>query len=143
MRRDIRGRIWSAAIVVALATLSACGAPQTLIPQRAVAQSAAARVTLTEIDGDILKFLVQNGTPEWMTILRDEVVLHTPRGVLRRESGGITNIYNVPPYGAQDLNVRFDTSALVSGDVAEVHFERAVLLSGRPIAIEPILLQRQ
>jgi hypothetical protein len=52
-------------------------------------------------------------------------------------------VYNVPPYGAHDLNVRFDVSGMKRGETAEVQLGNAILLSGRPTAIEPIVVERQ
>jgi hypothetical protein len=100
-------------------------------------------VTLLECDDDILKFLVQNLTPEPMVILRDEITLHTAQTTLRRDAGGVSSVYNVPPYGAHDVNVRFNVSGMQPGASAEVHFTGAILLSGRPIPVEPLLVQRQ
>jgi len=54
-----------------------------------VSESPQARVSLTEIDDDILKFLVQNTTPEHMLILRDEITMQTQQGTLRRDPRGI------------------------------------------------------
>ena len=143
MRRNVGGWEIAGAAVLLLAVLLACSSSGTLVAKRSVMESPGVRVTLVECDGDILKFLVQNLTPEPMVILRDEITLRTAQTTLRRDPGGVSNVYNVPPYGAHDVNVRFDVSGMQSGASAEVHFTGAILLSGRAIPVDPILVQRQ
>lgn len=100
-----------------------------------------ARVLLREIDGDILKFSVLNVSGAPMVVLRDQIVLVTPLGVRARSSGGVSSTYNIAPATAHDVNVRFDLSDLAPGDVVQVRFETALLVGGRPITIEPIVLR--
>ncbi|HEY6556938.1 MAG TPA: hypothetical protein VI072_06680 [Polyangiaceae bacterium] len=121
----------------ALAVL-ACTPNVPLRPVQAQAEAPQARVRLTEIDGNILKFHVFNLTNQPLVILRDEIYLVTPRGPRRREAGGISNLYNVVPGGAHDVNVKFDFSGLAAGDALEVRFDRALMLTGRPVPIAPL-----
>jgi hypothetical protein len=100
-----------------------------------------ARVQLTEVDDDIFKFIVFNLTREPMVILRDEIVAVTPTGTLRREPGGVSSVYNVPPGGAHDVNVKFDLDGVNAGDRIEVRFDRAVLINGAPTRVAPVVFR--
>ena len=135
-------RRWLCLALVSLLFSVACrSAP----PLRAVQPTAdapgVARVLLTEIDGDILKFSVLNLSSTTLVVLRDQITLMTPLGLRARESGGIDRTYNIAPGAAHDVNVRFDMSDLAARDVIQVRFENALLVSGQPVAIEPIVLQ--
>lgn len=128
-------------IAVSVVTLApACGASVNLVAVTGQVHGPQARVELTEIDGDILKFMVFNLSEQNMVLLRDQVVLKTASGLRHREAGGITNVYNVPAGGAHDLNVKFDLAGTKSGEQLEVHFERALLVGDRPIQIDPIVV---
>lgn len=85
---------------------------------------------LRTLDGDIFKFTVLNLTQEPLVILRDQILLKTPRGILYREPGGLSATYTVPPGGAHDVNVRFALDPLIPGESVEVLFERALLIRG-------------
>jgi hypothetical protein len=117
------------------------GAPSMRALQPIADAPGVARVLLREIDGDILKFSVLNVSGAPMVVLRDQIVLVTPLGVRARSSGGMSSTYNIAPGTAHDVNVRFDLSDLAPGDVVQVRFETALLVGGKPIAIEPIVLR--
>jgi hypothetical protein len=99
-----------------------------------------ARVFVKEIDGDIFKFIVVNASDKPLVILRDEVILATPKGRRRRLSGGIAHRYTVPPSGAQDVNLRYDLSFLEPGDRLYIHFDHALVIGGERIDIDPIVI---
>jgi hypothetical protein len=96
------------------------------------------RVTLNEVDGDILKFMVFNLTDQTMLVLRDEVLLVTRYGAQRRERGGVSNMYELKPWGAHAVNVRFDISGMVPGEPLQVRFDRAVLVQGNRVSVPPL-----
>jgi hypothetical protein len=125
----------------ALLVAIACSTP----PLRAVRPVAdapsSARILLTEIDGDILKFSVLNLSGAPMVVLRDQIVLVTPLGVRTRERGGVSSTYDIAAGAAQDVNVRFDLDDLAAGDVVQVRFDGALLIQGAPVAIDPIVLR--
>jgi hypothetical protein len=110
-------------------------------PVTAQVQSAQARVELTEVNGNILKFLVFNLSDHNMVILRDQMLLKTPSATRRRTSGGAVAVYNVPAGGAQELNVKFDMSGTKSGDLLEVHFENALRIADKPVQVPPVVLR--
>src|SRR5690606_24256255 len=139
-------RIFLLGLLLWLAVLGlACGsssAPRlALIADQPVVETAgAARVMLKGVDGDILMFDVMNLSGEQMVILRDQVRLQTPRGTLYREPGGLSSIYNVPPYGAHEVYVKFDLSGVQPGERLLVQFEGAIMIKGQPVAIPPVVL---
>lgn len=99
-----------------------------------------ARVFVKEIDGDIFKLIVVNTSEKPLVILRDELILATPKGRRRRLTGGISHSYKVAPSSAQDVNVRYDLSYLEPGDRISIHFDRALLIGGEAVEIEPIVM---
>jgi hypothetical protein len=114
-----------------------------VVPVTPQVRSAQARVELTEVDSNILKFTVFNLSDRNMVILRDQMLLKTPSAARRRESGGVSSVYNVPAGGAQDINVKFDMSGTKPGDLVEVHFENALLIADKPVQVPPIVLRVQ
>ncbi len=129
------------ALMALTLTLGCRSAPQLRAERPTADAPGAARVMLTEIDGDILKFSVLNLSSQPMVVLRDQITLQTPYGTRARKSGGVASTYNVAAGAAQDVNVRFAMGDLAPGDVVEVRFEQALLLAGSPVAIEPIVLR--
>jgi hypothetical protein len=79
-----------------------------------------------------------NLTQEPLVILRDQILLRTPRGTLRREPGGLSDTYTVAPGGAHDVNVRFALDQLMPGESVEVLFDRALLIRGASLPIPPM-----
>jgi hypothetical protein len=131
-------------VVLLLATATAaCGCALTELRARRsrVEAPAIAHVRLAEISGDLLKFIVMNLTHERMVILRDDILLVTPRGYRTRLPGGLARVYDLPPGGAHDVNVRFDFSGLEPGTNVEIHFTRALRLRGAPVPIQPIVVE--
>ena len=129
---------WASLLGLALG----CGASyQVSALEPSVEAPAAARVSLTEIDENIFKFIVHNLSNVPLVILRDNVLLRTPVGIRRRAPGGLSHVYNVPPGGAHELNVKFDLSGLAPGDHLEVQFEQALLIGGLPTLVPPMRFQ--
>jgi len=129
-------------LLLALFVAAACGGAPPLRATHPVANAPGmARVLLSEIDGDILKFSVLNLSERPMVVLRDQIVLMTPLGLRTRTSGGLKSTYNVAAGQAHDVHVRFDMDELAAGDVLQVRFEDALLIDGQPIAIEPVVLR--
>ncbi|HEX9619378.1 MAG TPA: hypothetical protein VF989_04545 [Polyangiaceae bacterium] len=140
--RWVRRTFGAVAFFAVMTGVSACGPQVNLAPvQGQVETPGAARVSLAEVDADILKFAVFNLTNQTMVVLRDEVYMTSRLGSRRRLPGGVSSVYNIAPGGAHDVNVRFDFDGFVAGDRVEVRFDRALVVAGSPIAIQPIALE--
>lgn len=144
VRSTIAGPIATLCRLLLAAALLAT-ACRSSVPLRAthpvVEAPGAARVLLTEIDGDILKLSVVNLSGASMVVLRNQIVLLTPLGVRTRESGGVSSTYDIAPGSAHDVNVRFDMDGLAAGDVLQLRFEKALLVDGQPVHVPPIVLR--
>ena len=136
----------SAMLLVAVAGCAT--SPQTTamapIDHRAeVRETAAADIKVRFVrtfDGIITCEVINLGA-EPLLVDRDAIVLVTPTGERRnRLPGGLQTTYQVPPSGSHVVNVRYDLSGVLDGDVAELDFGRAVLRAGQPVAVPPLAI---
>lgn len=98
------------------------------------------RVNLEEVGDDILKFKVTNLSEEPLVVLRDEAVIETPFGALRRPPGGIGTVVKLEPGKTQRVYLKYEIRGLEFGDEVRVRWDRAILLHDAPVAVDPIVL---
>jgi hypothetical protein len=123
---------------------AACAATPILITAQADQKLAGqVEVVTRQIDGNILKFTVENlSTTAQMTVNRDAVFLVDASGHrVDRSVGGTQNLYSIPPGTVHDVNVKFALDDLARNEIVAVHFEEAVLIGGSPVAIPPLTFQ--
>jgi hypothetical protein len=128
------------AIIAALAlSLVACApnAPPMAATSSTVRIAEVVKVSLKEIDNDILEFTVWNNGTLPLVVDRDAIFLETPAGPRMRVPGGIAHSYTLAPGAAHEVNVRYDWSGLRNTFV-RVHFETALTILGRPLDVNPI-----
>lgn len=141
--RDHFRRAVGCGLLAASLALGSChGYAPLLEPTQGTAELAAqARVVLTEVDGDILKFSVFNLTGQPLLVSRDAIAMSSSQGLRSRKPGGVANVYLVPPNGSHAVNVRFSFSGLKKGETLNILFDRALSIDGRPLALPPISLR--
>lgn len=137
-----RGAVGASLVALSLSLAGCHPLAPVLTPMQPTSEvQAQARVTLVEIDNDILKFSVFNPTSNSLVVSRDEIVLASYRGVQRREPGGVERFYTVPPGGTHAVNVRFSFAGVKAGETLEVRFDRALSINNQPIAMPPIRIR--
>jgi hypothetical protein len=93
------------------------------------------KLRLLRIFDDIITCEVINVSNDPVLVDRDAIVLVTPTGERRsRLPGGAQTSYQVPPMGSHVVNVRYDLSGLLTEDVAQLDFGRALMRAGQPVA---------
>ena len=144
MGQRARGLIGATALAGAVCLAGCLGVAPPLTPVQATVElPAQARVSLQKVDGDILKFSVFNLSDKFLVVARDEIVLTCSQGTRRREPGGSTNFYTIPPGGEHAVNVRFSFAGIAAGETVTVAFDRALLREGNPLPehIAPVSLR--
>lgn len=128
---------------IALLTLSlglvACAplAPP-MHPTRSVVQvKDVVKISLKEVNNDILEFTVWNHGTEPLVIDRDAIVLFTDQGPRKRLPGGIAHSYTLQPGTAREVNVRYDWSGL-RNTLVRVSFDNALTVHGKALDVSPI-----
>jgi hypothetical protein len=136
--RAFRQLLVAGSIAIAIAS---CRPTVSLTAVRPTTQSEQVRISLVEIDNDILKFVIYNLTGETLVVMRDEIRLASARGTWSRITGGVDRVYNIPAGQAHDVNVRYDWNGVDPGETAEVRFNQALMISGHPIDVPPIQIR--
>ncbi len=95
------------------------------------------KISLKEINNDILEFTVWNNGTQPLVIDRDAVVLVTDLGVRKRLPGGIAHSYTLQPGTARELNLRYDWAGL-RNTLVRVSFDNAITINGKPLDVSPI-----
>lgn len=95
------------------------------------------KISLKEVNNDILEFTVWNNGKAPLVVDRDAIFLDTDLGTRKRLPGGIAHSYTLEPGTAREVNVRFDWTGL-RNTLVRVRFDTAVTVSGKPLDIGPI-----
>jgi hypothetical protein len=122
---------------VALGALAACGG-NTLEPATpSVTRRGIVRVTVEDVSKDVLQFKVHNLSKEPITIIKSQIEVETPYGVIRMPP--TTKTYDVAPGGEQPIAIKLTLKDMERKDAVEVHFDNALRQRGQPIAIDAVL----
>jgi hypothetical protein len=117
----------------------ACGG-NTLEPATpSVTRKGIVRVTVEDIKKDVLEFKVHNLSKEPLTVIKSEIQVQTPYGVIRMPGGTKAPVYEVPPGGQQPVHIKLTLKDMERHDPVEVHFDSAIRQRGQPVAMDPVL----
>jgi len=97
------------------------------------------RVTVEDISKDVLQFKVHNLSKEPLTVIKGEIEVETPYGIIRMPQGTKAAVYEVPPGGQQPISVKLTLKDMERHDPVEVHFDSAIRQRGQPVAMDPVL----
>jgi LEA14-like dessication related protein len=122
---------------LALGGLTACGGTTLETATPSVTRRGIVRVTVEDVSKEVLQFKVHNLSKEPITIIKSQIEVKTPYGVIRMPQ--TTKVYEVPPGGQQPLAVKLTLKDMERKDAVEVHFDNALRQRGQPIAIDAVL----
>jgi len=89
------------------------------------------QVQVREVKNDLIVLDVTNSSSTPLVIDRDALVLKTPRDTLKREPGGASSAYTVPPGEHHQVNVRFLLGTILDGETVELVLDRAFTPTSR------------
>jgi len=97
------------------------------------------RVTVLNVESDLLEFEVENLSKEPLVIIKSEIVIETVVGTIKHPPGTKTPVFEVLPGGKQKVALKFSVKGMQRGDPFEVHFDRAIRQRGQPVALDSVL----
>lgn len=124
---------------LALGSLAACGGNTLEAATPSVTRKGIVRVTVEDISKDVLQFKVHNLSKEPLTVIKSEIEVETPYGVIRVPGGTKAPVYEVPPGGQQPVHIKLTLKDMERHDPVEVHFDNAIRQRGQPVAMDPVL----
>jgi hypothetical protein len=101
------------------------------------------RVVLKERDRKLFKLMVINETQQPVMIDRDAITLEVGGEEHRRNPGGASTMYSIPPGGFHQVNVKYDLPLVSEGEHALLQFKNAVFVGGVPVYVDPIVFRAE
>src|SRR6187399_3245715 len=83
-----------------------CGGNTLEAATPSVTRKGIVRVTVEDISKDVLQFKVHNLSKEPLTVIKSEIEVETPYGVIRMPGGTKAPVYEVPPGGQQPVHIK-------------------------------------
>jgi hypothetical protein len=138
-RRILRALLLSA--VVGGSGVAALGCAKVVLEPAVtrVERRSIVRVTVENVERDVLSFQVENLSKEPLVVIKSEIWIETVIGTITHPPGTKTQALDVPPGGKQLVQLRFSVKGMQRGDPFEVHFDRAIRQRGQPVSIDSVL----